>query len=69
MSEPSWESGCLYVSGPQRVVLARARGTGQCDQGWTVATTGPEIRNYSRVRRRVKISLLQVEKEGKQRVF
>jgi hypothetical protein len=32
-----------------------------------VATTGPEIRNYSRVRRRVKISLLQVEKEGKQK--
>jgi hypothetical protein len=59
MSEPSWESGCLYVSGPQRVILARAKGKGRCNQDWPVATTGPENGNYSRVRR-VKISLLQI---------
>jgi len=59
MSEPFWESGCVYVSGPQRVVLARAWGKGRCDQDWPVSTTGPENGNYSRVSR-VKISLLQV---------
>jgi hypothetical protein len=66
MSEPGWQIGCLYVDGPQRVVLARAWGKGRCDQDWTAVTTGPEKKELFQGKSK---NFPSAGLEGRQRVF